>query len=109
MAEHDAERAGSEEEREPLPAEGAAAPDDGTGQEETAPRTAAPGAGGGGEGAPADEEAVWRAIVAGYGEEPPDPPGAKPFRSVEDLALLENDGAGTPGPEGPGTPEIDKG
>ncbi|MEV5984086.1 hypothetical protein AB0L85_03610 [Streptomyces sp. NPDC052051] len=38
---------------------------------------------------PADEDAVWAAIVAGYGEEPPDPPGAKPFRSVEDLALLE--------------------
>jgi hypothetical protein len=36
-----------------------------------------------------DEEAAWAAIVAGYGEEPPDPPGAKPFKSVEDLALLE--------------------
>ncbi|MFI8187914.1 hypothetical protein ACIF8T_03755 [Streptomyces sp. NPDC085946] len=40
-------------------------------------------------GAPLDEEAAWAAIVAGYGEEPPDPPGAKPFKSVEDLALLE--------------------
>ncbi|MCX4761359.1 hypothetical protein OG562_10290 [Streptomyces sp. NBC_01275] len=38
---------------------------------------------------PFDEEAAWAAIVAGYGEEPPDPPGAKPFKSVEDLALLE--------------------
>ncbi|MEO3972988.1 hypothetical protein [Streptomyces sp. CAU 1734] len=38
---------------------------------------------------PIDEEAVWAAIVAGYGEEPPDPPGAKPFKSVEDLARLE--------------------
>jgi hypothetical protein len=38
---------------------------------------------------PFDEDAAWRAIVAGFGEEPPDPPGAKPFRSVEDLALLE--------------------
>jgi hypothetical protein len=36
-----------------------------------------------------DEDAAWAAIVAGYGEEPPDPPGAKPFKSVEDLALLE--------------------
>jgi hypothetical protein len=36
-----------------------------------------------------DEAAAWEAIVAGYGEEPPDPPGAKPFKSVEDLALLE--------------------
>ncbi|WP_069771244.1 MULTISPECIES: hypothetical protein [unclassified Streptomyces] len=38
---------------------------------------------------PFDEAAAWAAIVAGYGEEPPDPPGAKPFKSVEDLALLE--------------------
>ncbi|WP_228977980.1 hypothetical protein [Streptomyces sp. DH12] len=39
-----------------------------------------------------DEEAAWAAIVAGYGEEPPDPPGARPFRSVEDLALPEFEG-----------------
>ncbi|QDY76361.1 hypothetical protein [Streptomyces qinzhouensis] len=38
---------------------------------------------------PIDEEAAWAAIVAGYGEEPPDPPGAKPFKSVEGLAALE--------------------
>ncbi|MFH9857790.1 hypothetical protein [Streptomyces sp. NPDC017202] len=38
---------------------------------------------------PFDEEAAWAAIVAGYGDEPVDPPGAKPFKSVEDLALLE--------------------
>ncbi|MGW1803976.1 hypothetical protein [Streptomyces sp. NPDC002078] len=38
---------------------------------------------------PFDEDAAWRAIVAGYGEEPPDPPGARPFRPVEDLALPE--------------------
>ncbi|MFE9993271.1 hypothetical protein [Streptomyces avermitilis] len=46
-------------------------------------------------GVPIDEEAAWAAIVAGYGEEPPDPPGAKPFKSIEDLALLDpetNDG-----------------
>ncbi|MFE7274233.1 hypothetical protein [Streptomyces sp. NPDC057623] len=45
---------------------------------------------------PFDEDAAWAAIVAGYGDEPPDPPGSKPFKSVEDLALLEpdtNDGA----------------
>lgn len=41
------------------------------------------------QGVPLDEAAAWAAIVAGYGEEPPDPPGAKPFKSVEDLALLE--------------------
>ncbi|WP_327298116.1 hypothetical protein [Streptomyces sp. NBC_01197] len=39
---------------------------------------------------PIDEEAVWAAIVAGYGEEPADPAGTKPFKSVEDLALLED-------------------
>ncbi|MCH0566409.1 MULTISPECIES: hypothetical protein [unclassified Streptomyces] len=38
---------------------------------------------------PFDETAAWEAIVAGYGAEPPDPPGSKPFRSVEDLALPE--------------------
>ncbi|MFV2120214.1 hypothetical protein ACE14D_17940, partial [Streptomyces sp. Act-28] len=38
-------------------------------------------------GARIDEEAAWAAIIAAYGEEPPDPPGARPFRSVEDLAL----------------------
>ncbi|MFE9437804.1 hypothetical protein ACFYO2_02105 [Streptomyces sp. NPDC006602] len=40
---------------------------------------------------PFDEEAAWAAIVAGYGEEPPDPPGSKPYKSVEDLALLESE------------------
>ncbi|BCL31215.1 hypothetical protein ACFFS2_06580 [Streptomyces aurantiacus] len=47
-----------------------------------------------------DEAAAWDAIVAGYGDEPPDPPGAKPFKSVEDLALLEpetNDAGGGSG------------
>jgi hypothetical protein len=38
---------------------------------------------------PFDEDAAWAAIVAGYGDEPKDPPGSKPFKSVEDLALLE--------------------
>ncbi|WP_326765127.1 hypothetical protein OG978_11585 [Streptomyces sp. NBC_01591] len=91
MAEHDAERAGSEEEREPLPAEGASVPDDSTGPQDAAAREASPGADGSRSEPPADEDAVWQAIVAGYGEEPPDPPGAKPFRSIEDLALLEDD------------------
>jgi hypothetical protein len=48
-------------------------------------------------GVPFDEDAVWAAIVAGYGEEPKDPPGTKPYRSVEDLPLPE------PDPEEPGT------
>ncbi|MEU0006361.1 hypothetical protein ABZ079_19355 [Streptomyces sp. NPDC006314] len=43
------------------------------------------------QGVPFDEDAVWRAIIAGYGEEPPDPPGSRPFKSVEDLALIEKD------------------
>ncbi|MFI1399071.1 hypothetical protein [Streptomyces sp. NPDC020681] len=45
---------------------------------------------------PIDEEAAWQAIVAGYGDEPADPPGTKPFKSVEDLALLEGDVNKTP-------------
>lgn len=48
---------------------------------------------------PFDEAAAWEAIVAGYGEEPPDPAGVKPFKPVEDLALPEsgtNDGPGSP-------------
>ncbi|WP_225096760.1 hypothetical protein [Streptomyces sp. CoH27] len=43
------------------------------------------------QGVPFDEDAAWRAIVAGYGEEPPDPPGAKPFKPVQDLALPATD------------------
>lgn len=82
MAEQDADRTGSDEEREPPQAEG---------------QTAAPGLPGSTDEAhpddarPLDEDAAWAAIVAGYGEEPPDPPGAKPFKSVEDLALLDED------------------
>ncbi|MEU9334645.1 hypothetical protein AB0D49_15995 [Streptomyces sp. NPDC048290] len=53
---------------------------------------------------PFDEEAAWAAIVAGYGDEPRDPPGAKPFKSVEDLALLESEKNDAQGGEsaGPG-------
>ncbi|WP_069172460.1 hypothetical protein [Streptomyces griseus] len=92
MAEHDAERAGSDEEREPRPTEGAGVP------------------GGPEEVRPLDEAAAWEAIVAGYGEEPPDPPGAKPFKSVEDLALLEDDQLNTlPGPEPGAGDDADKG
>ncbi|GAA3096130.1 hypothetical protein GCM10010449_19530 [Streptomyces rectiviolaceus] len=50
------------------------------------------------EGLPLDEDAAWQAIVAGYGQEPADPPGAKPFKSVEDLALLEPETNDTPEP-----------
>ncbi|MER7761224.1 hypothetical protein [Streptomyces sp. NPDC097619] len=44
-----------------------------------------------GSGEPLDEEAAWAAIVAGYGEEPADPPGSKPFKPIEDLLLPEAD------------------
>lgn len=47
-------------------------------------------------GVPFDEAAAWEAIVAGYGEEPPDPPGARPRRPVRDLALPPE-----PGDDGP--------
>ncbi|MET8813195.1 hypothetical protein ABZW47_14430 [Streptomyces sp. NPDC004549] len=56
---------------------------------------------------PFDEDAAWKAIVAGYGAEPPDPPGSRPFRPVEDLALPEMDPeqpAVTPG----ASPGVDK-
>ncbi|MET8632243.1 hypothetical protein ACWEQ2_26115 [Streptomyces sp. NPDC004096] len=45
-------------------------------------------------GVPFDEDAAWAAIVAGYGEEPADPPGSKPYKPIEDLALpaMEPDG-----------------
>ncbi|MFG2759610.1 hypothetical protein [Streptomyces wuyuanensis] len=55
---------------------------------------------------PIDEEAAWAAIVAGYGDEPADPPGAKPFKSVEDLAGLEK-AARNDGPE-PGAEDRDR-
>ncbi|MFD8915487.1 hypothetical protein [Streptomyces sp. NPDC059575] len=64
MAEHDSDREGREE-REP--------------EEPGVP------------GVPFDEEAAWKAIVAGYGDEPVDPPGSRPFRPIEDLALPEMD------------------
>ncbi|KIF70263.1 membrane protein [Streptomyces sp. AcH 505] len=56
---------------------------------------------------PIDEDAAWAAIVAGYGEEPADPPGAKPFKSVDGLAVLEGERNRTRGSdtEQGGTPE----
>ncbi|MFI1929655.1 hypothetical protein [Streptomyces sp. NPDC020330] len=105
MAEHDAERTGSDEEREPRPAESAAVP------EGTRPEGARPeGTEGAEQERTVDEDAAWAAIVEGYGEEPPDPPGAKPFKSVEDLALLEDDQRNVVGPkDGPAGGPADKG
>lgn len=55
---------------------------------------------------PLDEEAAWAAIVAGYGQEPPDPPGARPFRPIENLMLPEEDVKPLPpGPEPEPKPE----
>ncbi|MFG2993057.1 hypothetical protein ACGFZK_27795 [Streptomyces sp. NPDC048257] len=48
---------------------------------------------------PLDEEAAWAAIVAGYGQEPPDPPGARPFKPIENLLLPEEDVKPLPKPE----------
>lgn len=97
MAEQDAERTGSEEEREPRPTESAAVPGGAEAPE------------GARSGGPVDEDAVWEAIVAGYGEEPPDPPGAKPFKSIEDLALLEDDQLNVLGPDAGPSDAADKG
>ncbi|MFE4638106.1 hypothetical protein ACFRJ1_32710 [Streptomyces sp. NPDC056773] len=53
---------------------------------------------------PLDEEAAWAAIVAGYGQEPADPPGARPFRPIENLLLPEEDVKPAPGPVPPADP-----
>ncbi|MCX4574466.1 hypothetical protein [Streptomyces sp. NBC_01571] len=58
---------------------------------------------------PFDEDAAWQAIVEGYGEEPKDPPGAKPFKSVEDLALLDPETNGTSAGRGGRPEQRDKG
>ncbi|MFG2473347.1 hypothetical protein [Streptomyces fagopyri] len=58
---------------------------------------------------PFDEDAAWQAIVEGYGEEPKDPPGAKPFKSVEGLALLGPETNGTSTGRGDGPEQRDKG
>ncbi|MFD8806130.1 hypothetical protein [Streptomyces sp. NPDC059597] len=61
---------------------------------------------------PFDEDAAWKAIVAGYGAEPPDPPGSRPFRPVEDLALPEMDPekpAVPPGADGEAKKDADRG
>ncbi|MFB8070753.1 hypothetical protein ACFVAM_12620 [Streptomyces californicus] len=100
MAENDAERTSGDEEREPRPTEPAAVPEG----------TAKPAGTEGAEQERAiDEDAAWAAIVAGYGEEPPDPPGAKPFKSIEDLALLEDDQLNAVGPDGSAEGPADKG
>ncbi|MFJ8008837.1 hypothetical protein [Streptomyces fagopyri] len=61
------------------------------------------------QGVPFDEDAAWQAIVEGYGEEPKDPPGAKPFKSVEGLALLGPETNGTSTGRGDGPEKRDKG
>lgn len=128
MAEHDSDRGDREahEDREtPEDLKDRPGHEDQAGHETHEDRGAHPGLGREGgspahqdKDAPLDEDAVWEAIVAGYGDEPPDPAGAKPFKSVEDLALLEpdtntgghsdtraeDDGASAPGGDGPVKP-----
>ncbi|MET8641016.1 hypothetical protein [Streptomyces sp. NPDC004675] len=53
-------------------------------------------------GVPFDEDAAWAAIVAGYGEEPADPPGSKPYKPIEDLALPAMEPDGEDGEKGEG-------
>ncbi|MGW2780969.1 hypothetical protein ACWC3X_06910 [Streptomyces populi] len=107
MAEHDADRGDFEEKGVPVgePLDGTRGEGPGDALTESAgdPRGESLGDARGesadeGQNVPFDEEAAWKSIVEGYGEEPPDPPGSRPFRSVEDLALPE------PGTDtGPGT------
>lgn len=52
---------------------------------------------------PLDEEAAWAAIVAGYGQEPPDPPGSRPYKPIENLPLPEDDVKPLPPGAGPKT------
>lgn len=97
MAEHEADRDESREEKTPKGEGGEEQPRE---PEQGPEQTEAPD-----DGLPIDEDAAWQAIVAGYGEEPADPPGAKPFKSVEDLALLEPETNGSA--SGPGKPDAD--
>ncbi|WP_326788263.1 hypothetical protein [Streptomyces sp. NBC_00151] len=102
MAEHDADRGDPEEKGVPVgePLDGARGEGLGDALTESAgerleesPGDARGESSGDEQSVPFDEEAAWKSIVEGYGEEPPDPPGSRPFRSVEDLALPE------PGPD----------
>ncbi|MFJ6831304.1 hypothetical protein [Streptomyces sp. NPDC091209] len=98
MAEHDADRGDSEEKGVPVgePLDGALGEGlgDALGESAGDPLGESPGDArgeslGDEQSVPFDEDAAWQSIVEGYGEEPPDPPGSRPFRSVEDLALPE--------------------
>lgn len=102
MAEHDADRGDPEEKGVPVgePLDGARGEGLGDALTESAgdrleesPGDARGESSGDEQSVPFDEDAAWKSIVEGYGEEPPDPPGSRPFRSVEDLALPE------PGPD----------
>ncbi|WUJ38396.1 hypothetical protein OG780_29905 [Streptomyces sp. NBC_00386] len=102
MAEHDADRGDPEEKGVPVgePLDGARGEGLGDALTESAgdrleesPGDARGESSDDEQSVPFDEEAAWKSIVEGYGEEPPDPPGSRPFRSIEDLALPE------PGPD----------
>ncbi|MGW0826432.1 hypothetical protein [Streptomyces sp. NPDC002845] len=108
MAEHDSEREpeeksaplgearGDSADGAPTGASGSSGSSGTTGSSGASGSAGSSGSSGEEQHVPFDEDAAWQAIVAGYGEEPPDPPGAKPFKSVEDLALLEADANDSP-------------
>jgi hypothetical protein len=103
VAEHDADRGDSEEKGVPVgePLDGALG--DVRGASAGDPLGESPGDAraeslGDEQSVPFDEDAAWQSIIEGYGEEPPDPPGARPFRSVEDLPLPEPGTDTGPGP-----------
>ncbi|MFF4757449.1 hypothetical protein [Streptomyces sp. NPDC001292] len=91
MAEHDSDRE-NRDGREPVEPVEPPEPVTPAGPVGPAEQRAEPGVPAGKEGTAFDEEAAWAAIVAGYGEEPPDPPGSRPFRPIEDLALPPDPG-----------------
>ncbi|MGW5123104.1 hypothetical protein ACWEQ7_03395 [Streptomyces sp. NPDC004069] len=98
MAEHDSDRENRDggepvEPAEPVTPAGPAGPVEPAEPAGPAEQRAEPGVPAGNEGVAFDEEAAWAAIVAGYGQEPPDPAGSRPFRPIEDLALPPDPGA----------------
>jgi hypothetical protein len=90
VAEHDADRGDSEEKGVPVGEPPGGALGKGLGESRAESLGDARGESLGDEqSVPFDEDAAWQSIVEGYGQEPPDPPGSKPYRPVEDLALPE--------------------
>ncbi|GGX53581.1 hypothetical protein [Streptomyces minutiscleroticus] len=105
MAEYDADREGREEREDREKHEDREDREKHAGGEEDGAQKERDGGRDDAREAPFDEDAAWAAIVAGYGEEPADPPGTRPFRPVENLFLPEPEtGAGPGGSDRPGSP-----